>query len=184
MKISNIGRRVDSKSTSKNCHLSEQVIVYDYQEKIRHRPHSSSVAKKLEDTDSELHSLLSSARISRKAHNKPSLLEQKVESDELRRIKKIQKLMEQENLGPIENEDQNYIYSRNDRNRELKTIEIFRERKKKQTIQDILRAEITTRHTINAYFGQGHYFEFVFTNPYGHDEIFEITWENKDIRFF
>ena len=39
--------------------------------------------------------------------------------------------MEQENLGPIENEEQNYIYSRNDRNRELKTIEIFRERKKK-----------------------------------------------------
>lgn len=59
---------------------------------------------------------------------------------------------------------------------------MFRERHKRQAIQDSLRKQLTTRHVIDCSFGQGYFFEFVFENPYNVDHTFEISWEDDELR--
>ncbi|KAJ3087899.1 Nephrocystin-4, partial [Quaeritorhiza haematococci] len=75
-----------------------------------------------------------------------------------------------------------YQLTRAERQRDLHTIDVFRERRKKTVIAQSLKDEITTKHTIHASFGQAHYFEFLFTNPYDQDHNFEISWFDSELR--
>jgi hypothetical protein len=75
-----------------------------------------------------------------------------------------------------------YQMSRQERQRDLQTIDIFRERRKENTIESALTREITVNHTINASFGQAHYFEYMFTNPYNEEHNFEISWDDEELR--
>ena len=56
------------------------------------------------------------------------------------------------------------------------------QRRKRQTVQDSLKEQITTKHIINASFAQGYYFEFLFKNPYSSDQNYVISWENDSLR--
>ena len=54
--------------------------------------------------------------------------------------------------------------------------------KKKMVLQDALMNEMTTSHTIEASFGQAHFFEYLFKNPYNHDATFEINIPDDELR--
>ena len=45
-----------------------------------------------------------------------------------------------------------------------------------------MREQITTKYTIDASFGQGYFFEYVLENPYNIDQVFEIEWDDTDLR--
>ncbi|XP_071477483.1 nephrocystin-4-like, partial [Diadema antillarum] len=67
------------------------------------------------------------------------------------------------------------------RMRDLKTIELYRERSKKEGILNMLQSVITTEHTINPSFGRAEFFEFVLKNPYNASHTISIQWEHPDL---
>ncbi len=73
--------------------------------------------------------------------------------------------------------------SREERNRDLQTMDIFRERKKKSAVEIFLKQQITTKQEIIASFGQASYFEYKFTNPYNVEHNFEIVWSDPELRY-
>jgi hypothetical protein len=75
-----------------------------------------------------------------------------------------------------------YKQSRQERQKDLEIVGIYRERHKRQAIQESLRQQLTSRHVIDASFGQGYFFEFVFENPYSDDHTFEISWNDDELR--
>jgi nephrocystin-4 len=75
-----------------------------------------------------------------------------------------------------------YKRSRKERQDDLATIQVYREKNKNQTIMQRLTDEITTRFQIHTSYGQAHYFEFILQNPYGNDENFELNWAQDDLR--
>jgi nephrocystin-4 len=75
-----------------------------------------------------------------------------------------------------------YKQSRSERQKDLETVEIFRERHKKSAIRDALRQQLTTKHVLDASFGQGYFFEFILENPYQQDHNFEFSWDDSDLR--
>ena len=72
--------------------------------------------------------------------------------------------------------------NREERSRDLQTIDIFRERKKKSNVQNALREQITTRQVYSASFGQAIFFEFNLTNPYNVEHNIEIEWMDEELR--
>ncbi len=68
------------------------------------------------------------------------------------------------------------------RTRDLKTIEIYRERNKKDGILNMLQSVITTEHTVHPSFGHAQFFEFVLKNPYNIQHTISIQWEDPDLR--
>ncbi|XP_072022580.1 nephrocystin-4-like [Amphiura filiformis] len=67
------------------------------------------------------------------------------------------------------------------RTRDLKTIEIYRERTKKDGILNMLQSVITTEHTVHPSFGHAEFFEFVLKNPYNIQHTISIQWEDPDL---
>ncbi|XP_041479419.1 nephrocystin-4-like isoform X2 [Lytechinus variegatus] len=65
--------------------------------------------------------------------------------------------------------------------RDLKTIELYRERSKKEGIMNMLQSVITTEHTINPAFGRAEFFEFVLKNPYNAAHTISIQWEHSSL---
>eukprot|EP00057_Strongylocentrotus_purpuratus_P013382 XP_011667856.1 PREDICTED: nephrocystin-4 [Strongylocentrotus purpuratus] len=65
--------------------------------------------------------------------------------------------------------------------RDLKTIELYRERSKKDGIMSMLQSVITTEHTINPAFGRAEFFEFVLKNPYNASHTISIQWEHDNL---
>ncbi|XP_063965441.1 nephrocystin-4-like isoform X1 [Lytechinus pictus] len=65
--------------------------------------------------------------------------------------------------------------------RDLKTIELYRERSKKEGIMNMLQSVITTEHTINPAFGRAEFFEFVLKNPYNAAHTISIQWEHSNL---
>eukprot|EP00741_Cyanophora_paradoxa_P018009 tig00021036_g17390.t1 len=68
------------------------------------------------------------------------------------------------------------------RERNLRAIQNWRERRKKQVIQDMLMQSLTTVHTIYPSFGRTCFFEIAFVNPYPHDDCFIISFDDPDLR--
>jgi nephrocystin-4 len=82
----------------------------------------------------------------------------------------------------MDKESYSYQRSRIERQADLNTIKIYRERHKRKTIVDVLREQLTTKVNLQTSFGQAYYFEFILQNPYGHDENIEIRWNDEDLR--
>lgn len=77
---------------------------------------------------------------------------------------------------------QGYRQEKTERMRELKTIEIYRSQMKRDEIMTMLSQNITTEHTIFPSFATAEFFEFVLRNPYNHDQLLTIQWDDKDLR--
>ncbi|KAH6566946.1 hypothetical protein BASA60_009227 [Batrachochytrium salamandrivorans] len=75
-----------------------------------------------------------------------------------------------------------YKLSREERDCDLDTIDTFRERRRKEATQEMLRREITTFHSIDVAFSQAVYFEFEFTNPYFTSHTFRLSWLDQELR--
>ncbi|XP_071945028.1 nephrocystin-4-like [Antedon mediterranea] len=67
------------------------------------------------------------------------------------------------------------------RNRDLRTIELYRDRTKKENILNMLQSVITTEHTVHPSFGHAEFFEFVLKNPYNVDHTISIQIEDTEL---
>lgn len=192
--ITNIARSKNNENYSSAPEFKEVAVVYDYHENSNLRLNTTHDAKKLVEVDAELHEIMMSATNERIARRKLDSQEENGEvdvSNDIRKLQKVYKLLQKDNMDvPIDPKVENlpssdvftYKESRNERERDQKTVEIFRERRKRNTIQEALRAQITTKHVINASFGQGHFFEFLIQNPYSSDHNFTFSWSENRLR--
>jgi hypothetical protein len=195
IRISNIGRSLPNEVALEvtKRKSNNQVLVHDYHEQIKLRLPSEFFAKKMIEVDSELKDALQNAYIERvqlrKAmEGKPNDL--KPVSEEVRLLHRAYRHMKEDSIEVPEEwqmadgEDDEFAYkrSRAERKKDMETIEVYRERHKKSLIQNSLKKQLTTVHKIDASFGQGYFFEFVFRNPYNEDHNFEIYWEDPETR--
>ncbi|KAJ3416505.1 Nephrocystin-4 [Chytridiales sp. JEL 0842] len=189
----------------KDPYSKDSVIVRDHQLAILTRQQVIQIPKRMPELDPELGELLSSAYEERmrsqqdakairegeerdaKNRDDPEDRFSKV-AERNRKLDRIRRIRERENKenrieGPMkEVMPFNYQMSRQERQRDLQTIDIFRERRKQSTIEKSLTRDITVNHSINASFGQAHYFEYMFTNPYNEEHTFEIAWDDEELR--
>ena len=72
---------------------------------------------------------------------------------------------------------QTFRHEKEERSRDLKTIELYRQQNKKEGIMQMLNAAITTEHTLSPSLGTTEFFEFVLHNPYNveHTVTLDVT---------
>lgn len=67
------------------------------------------------------------------------------------------------------------------RARDLKTIQLYRDKNKHEGILSLLAANITTNYTIYPSFGHAEFFEFSIKNPYDTDQTISIQCEDQEL---
>ncbi|XP_038060969.1 nephrocystin-4-like [Patiria miniata] len=67
------------------------------------------------------------------------------------------------------------------RTRDLKTMELYRDRTKKEGILSMLQTAITTEHTIHPSFGEAEFWEYVLRNPYNVQHTIHIEWDDPEL---
>lgn len=68
------------------------------------------------------------------------------------------------------------------RTRDLRTIQLYREKYKSNNILSILEENITTHHMIHSSLGHAEFFEFAVKNPYPNDHVVMITLDDKELQ--
>ncbi|KAJ3342983.1 Nephrocystin-4 [Kappamyces sp. JEL0680] len=197
LRVVNIARSAKSKSSQglQRVQGSDRVIVPDFHDDIKYRAESVHQLHKMVDVDSELKQILQTSYQERSEMKKAAMDQEPTQplTEDGKRLQTVYRAMKKEKVeAPITWDVSDYVkvgaesfvykQTRSEKQKDLETLEIYRERRKKKTIQDALREQITTRHPIDASFGQGYYFEFVLENPYQQDHNFEISWDDTDLR--
>ena len=77
---------------------------------------------------------------------------------------------------------QTFRREKDERARDLRTIELYRSQGKRDGILSMLSQAITTEHTIHPASGTTEFFEFVLKNPYNHQHTITIEWEDPELR--
>ncbi|XP_046850073.1 nephrocystin-4-like isoform X2 [Xenia sp. Carnegie-2017] len=67
------------------------------------------------------------------------------------------------------------------RARDLKTVQMYRQKWKKEGIMELLSRNITTTHTIYPSFGQAVFFEFVLKNPYASESTVIVQCDDNEL---
>ncbi|KAI8833131.1 hypothetical protein BJ741DRAFT_666768 [Chytriomyces cf. hyalinus JEL632] len=182
----------------------ENVLVRDHRHRIHLRPEIIANPLKLVDIDSELAHMLSTAyeervRSRKKLNSSKDKKKSKRRgsdeedddylesiSDRRRKLDRVKRVLEKNHAytnAAVEGAmPQSYNLTRQERQRDLDTIDICRNRRKPSLIEKRLAEQITVTHLINAAFAQAYYFEYIFTNPYNEDHNFEITWADEELR--
>jgi nephrocystin-4 len=195
VRLSNIGRSTRNTNTIESLKpkSNNQVLVHDYHEHIKHRLPTEIVSKKMVEIDSELKDLLQNTYIERVQLRKAmesNPQETTPINEDVRLLHRAFKHMKEDNivvpeewlLGGIDDDTYAYKRSRQERKKDLETLQIYRERHKHSTIQNILKQQLTATQKIDVSLGQGYFFEFVFKNPYSEDHNYEIFWEDSELR--
>ncbi|KAI8929906.1 hypothetical protein BC831DRAFT_441572 [Entophlyctis helioformis] len=206
MRVTNIGRKQPANSLHTGVNLAKpdivpSVIVHDYHHHIRHREPTFHESRRLPEIDAELGQVLADAYADRMARRRleaprdaaQETTQPKHRTREQKLIQHAAHILKSLELGPerlgmdssdIADLPERFMYrlSREERERDLKTIDIFRERRRKDATLDMLRREMTTSHVIHPSFGQATYFEFHLTNPYHTDQTFRIAWHDQELR--
>ncbi|XP_033104596.1 nephrocystin-4-like isoform X2 [Anneissia japonica] len=101
---------------------------------------------------------------------------------------KLRKLARMKALRQIENTSNGTSKSvllkkeeRVQRNRDLKTIMMYRDRTKNENILNMLQSVITTEHTVHPSFGHAQFFEFVLKNPYNVEHTISIQSNDPEL---
>jgi len=68
-----------------------------------------------------------------------------------------------------------------ERMRDLRTIELFRAQSKRDGIMNMLNVAITTDHTLFASMGTSEFFEFVLQNPYNVEHTVVVDSPDPDL---
>jgi nephrocystin-4 len=71
--------------------------------------------------------------------------------------------------------------AKEERSRDLRTIELFRTHCKRDGIMNMLNVAITTEHMLFVSMGTAEFFEFVLHNPYNVEHMVQIDWEDNDL---
>ncbi|RKO91476.1 hypothetical protein BDK51DRAFT_30914, partial [Blyttiomyces helicus] len=192
-RVTNIGRsRAESQSQSislfpKNPYSAESVLLPDYHGRLKSRVDVSEVPHRLAQVDTELNALLRAAYEKRKVEKSAlnpegKRTEAQVKEDKIRRARVLNKSRSTGGeVAELEDALQPYELTRQERQRDLQTVVLFRERKKGVKIETALKHQITTQHKIHAVFGRAHYFEFLFQNPFNTAQSFEISWDDEEL---
>ncbi|KAJ3035882.1 Nephrocystin-4 [Rhizophlyctis rosea] len=187
LRVTNVARGAMDK-TAIAARKAEQVVLGDFHQQVKLRRETM-----LPEVDQELHHVLRAAAQDRmKAKRGASKVDEGVElvDEKRRKLARLRRVREKENIvspnvfGDTPEEDPVFTYqmSRQDRQRDLQTVDIFRERRKGHTIEEELKRQITTNHTVHASLGQAYYFEFLFQNPYNMEHNFEVSWDDVELR--
>ncbi|KAI9340885.1 hypothetical protein BDR26DRAFT_342199 [Obelidium mucronatum] len=184
---------VNAKSKRRDPYSKENVIVKDHRYRVNLRPEIVVSPLKLIEVDAELSQMLSTAyeervRSRKKANKQNKDDDEFLENvgDRRRKLDRVKRIMQRNHQyeSALTEATMPFYYNltRQERQRDLDTIDVFRDRRKPPLIEKKLSEQITVIHVINASFGQGHYFEYLFTNPYNEDHNFEIKWDDEELR--
>ncbi|KAJ3285151.1 Nephrocystin-4, partial [Rhizoclosmatium sp. JEL0117] len=187
-------QQVSSKTKRRDPYSKENVIVRDHRFRVQLRPEIIVTPAKLVEIDAELAQMLSTAyeeRVRNRKRGSPSRNRDDEEflesvSERRRKLDRVKRIMQRSHQyeSALTEATMPFYYNltRQERQRDLDTIDVFRERRKPPLIEKRLAEQITVTHIINASFGQAHFFEYVFTNPYNEDHCFEIEWDDEELR--
>lgn len=97
----------------------------------------------------------------------------------LSRMQAVRKTESDENVPPIV---ESFRAVKEERSRDLKTIDTYRTASKRDGILNVLSAAITTEYIIHPSFGKISFFEFSLRNPYNTAHTVEIECEDPELR--
>ncbi|KAI9330273.1 hypothetical protein DFJ73DRAFT_631038 [Zopfochytrium polystomum] len=198
LRLVNNGKRPPRDIAYRDIHAKENIIVRDHRYNIPFRLETMCHPKKMVDVDSELCEILSSShqdRIAGRQHHGIASAAEELGSragagarvsGKLERVKRV-KERDGRDSEHIETLALAYSTSRQERQRDLQTIDIFRERcgrlaRKQSAIEKSLSANISVTHRVYASFGQAYFFEYLFCNPYNEEHLFSIFWDDLELR--
>ncbi|CAG2201703.1 NPHP4 [Mytilus edulis] len=101
------------------------------------------------------------------------------DSEKLRKLSRMEAVRQKEGIDNKFNTIMNYKTEKQERMRDFKTLEIYRNQSKKDGILNMLSQAITTDHVINPAFGSTEFFEFVLKNPYNVQQTFTVEFDDK-----
>eukprot|EP00112_Aurelia_sp_Birch-Aquarium-sp1_P012360 Seg26.6 transcript_id=Seg26.6/GoldUCD/mRNA.D3Y31 product=Nephrocystin-4 protein_id=Seg26.6/GoldUCD/D3Y31 len=135
-------------------------------------------AKLMTERDSELASLL----FTRRNQTAPIERTRTREADAVRK-RKLERMQAVRQIqdGNVTNAFVLQKEEKVQRQRDLQTIKLYRERCKHEGIINILEDGITTHRTMHASLGKAEFFEFALKNPYSVDQNVEINFQDRDI---
>ena len=76
---------------------------------------------------------------------------------------------------------QTFRQEKEERSRDLKTIELYREQTKKEGILTMLNQAITTEHSLSPCMGSTEFFEFVLHNPYNVEHTVYLDVDDHEL---
>lgn len=135
-------------------------------------------AKQMSDCDAELAAVLFSRQEKIAKDDQPIR-----EADAIRK-RKLERMQAVRKTQGADNSTGNLIVQKEEklqRTRDLKTIQLYRERLRHEKILSSLAGNITTNHTIYPSFGTAEFFEFVLRNPYSTDQNINIQCDDKEL---
>ena len=74
------------------------------------------------------------------------------------------------------------LEERSEREKDMKLIQLYRDKSKKETISLKLRDHVSTAHTIYPSFGVPVFFEYCLHNPYEQEHCFTIDIQDREIQ--
>jgi nephrocystin-4 len=78
---------------------------------------------------------------------------------------------------------QTFRQEKDERARDLRTIELYRSQGKRDGILNMLHQAITTEHIIHPVFSCTEFFEFVLKNPYNSEHTITIEWNDPELMY-
>eukprot|EP01116_Phalansterium_solitarium_P021972 TRINITY_DN7072_c0_g1_i1.p1 TRINITY_DN7072_c0_g1~~TRINITY_DN7072_c0_g1_i1.p1 ORF type:complete len:1412 (+),score=481.36 TRINITY_DN7072_c0_g1_i1:87-4322(+) len=173
LRMANIGLQAESLGENKTSHLIAEV------KKTKQDIPVKLVPKKMADKDPELAMALADRKIV--ADPSPELFSNQGEGSDIKRRKRarFELLKQQRKMQTAP--PSTMVEQRVSRERDLKTVQLYREKAKRETIAQQLKKYMTTSHKIYASFGAPIFFELMFTNPYPDDHCFTVTFDDADL---
>ncbi|XP_048580949.1 nephrocystin-4 isoform X2 [Nematostella vectensis] len=137
-----------------------------------------SKAKPVAECDGELAAVLFSRQNKINKNDKP------VSQNDAIRKRKLERMQAVRQIKGTDNKVDNLVVQKEEklqRARDLKTIQLYRDKNKREGIMSLLCANITTTHTIYPSFGAAEFFEFVIRNPYNTEQTISIQCDDKEL---
>ncbi|PFX24043.1 Nephrocystin-4 [Stylophora pistillata] len=137
-------------------------------------------AKQMAECDAELSAVLFSRQEKITKDDQPVR-----EADAIRKRKLERMQAVRQTQGAADTSTGNLIIQKEEklqRTRDLKTIQLYREKLRHEKILALLAGNITTSHTIHPLFGRAEFFEFVLRNPYSTDQTVTIHCDDNELK--
>lgn len=136
-------------------------------------------AKQMAECDAELSAVLFSRQ------EKIAKDDQPVRETDAIRKRKLERMQAVRQIQGADTSTGNLIIQKEEklqRTRDLKTIQLYREKLRHERILSSLAGNITTSHTIYPSFGRVEFFEFVLRNPYSTDQTVTIYCDDNELK--
>ena len=78
---------------------------------------------------------------------------------------------------------QSFRKQKEERSRDLRTIQLYRDQSKNEGILSMLTQAITTKHSIHPSFGSAQFFEYVLKNPYNTEHTIVVNCDDSELKW-